>query len=310
MKIDRLFGIFIYLLNREKVSAKELSEKFDVSVRTIQRDIDSLCNSGVPVSSAQGAKGGFGIIDSYKLDKTVVDHNDLFMILTSLESISATYDNKHFSNAIEKIKNLTSKQQTEDLEERKKKLSMDFSSLNIGRNKRELFYLVERGIENQKLLRFKYNSNKMSLTERIVEPMTIVFKWYSWYLFAYCHLREDYRMFRLSRIRDAELLEERFWRRKMTFEENYENRTNRGLEKLTEVKLKFCKEMKYLVEDYFTWAELEQLEDGCTIANIKMPNDHWLHGMILSYGEGVEVLEPADLRVKIKEIAKKIQKKY
>jgi predicted DNA-binding transcriptional regulator YafY len=310
MKIDRLFGIFIYLLNREKVSAKELSEKFEVSVRTIQRDIDSLCSSGVPISSALGAKGGFGIIDSYRLDRTVVDQNDLFMILTSLESISSTYDNKHFSNAIEKIKTLTTKQQVEDIDERRKKLSMDFSSLNIGRNKQELFYMLEDGIENHKLLKFNYSSNRMTLTERIVEPMTIVFKWYSWYLFAYCRLREDYRMFRLSRIRDAELLEDRFWRKNMTFEENYANRDRRSLESFTNVKLKFNKNMKYMVEDYFNWAKLNEDEDGNIIADIKMPGENWLYGMILSYGEGVEVLEPEHLRTKIKEIAKKIHEKY
>ena len=311
MKIDRLLSIIIYLLNRELVSARELAEHFEVSVRTIQRDMDTLACAGIPILSAQGPHGGFGIIESYKLDRQLVDTDDLFFILTALESISATLKNKQLSFTLEKIKTLVRDYQAKEIDRRKDELFIDFSALSIGKNRKELFYLLEEAIEKNRLVEFTYTNSRYQVSTRIVEPMTIVFKWFSWYLYGFCRLRNDYRLFRLSRMRDVALQQERFTRRSKSFAD-FSQRTAPEYS-LVELTLKFHPSLKVMVEDYFSGAKIESKEDGFVYVQISYPEDEWLYGLILSYGDKVEVVAPQYMRHiilrKSREIAKKYQNK-
>jgi hypothetical protein len=129
MKIDHLLSIVMYLLNRELVNARELADHFEVSVRTIQRDMDTLTYAGFPVVSIQGPHGGFGIMKSYQLDRQLVDTDDLFFILTSLESVSSTLKSKNMSSTIEKMKTLVRDYQKKEIEKRKDLLYIDLSAL-------------------------------------------------------------------------------------------------------------------------------------------------------------------------------------
>ena len=139
MKIDRLLSTIIYLLNRELASAHELAEHFEVSIRTIQRDMDTLCSAGIPILSVQGAYGGYSIIEGYKLDRQLVDTDDLFFMITALESITASFKNRQMSLTLEKIKTLVRDYQQKEIEKRKDKFYFDFSELNIGKNSRSFF---------------------------------------------------------------------------------------------------------------------------------------------------------------------------
>ena len=108
MKIDRLLGIIIYLLNSKTASAREMAEKFEVSVRTIQRDMDTLGMAGIPIYSEHGAAGGYRIIESYTLDRQIINSNDIHFITTALKGLCSAYDNRDLSKTLEKIKAITS----------------------------------------------------------------------------------------------------------------------------------------------------------------------------------------------------------
>jgi len=296
MKIDRLLSIIIYLLNRDLVSARELAEYCEVSVRTIQRDMDALGLAGIPILSIQGAQGGFGIIEGYKLDRQLMNTSDLFFILTALESISSTLKNKQITATLEKVKNLVHDYQATEIDRNKEKLFIDFSAFSIGKNSSELFNLLDESIENNRLIKFTYTDSHFRVSERQVEPMTIVFKWFSWYLFGFCRRRNDYRLFRLSRMENVQQLPERFERRSLDFNEFANHSDPQYSQKFIQLKLKFHPSLKIYVEDYFRSGKIEIDPAGYFIVQIGWPEDEWLYSTILSYGDKVEVLEPAYLR--------------
>lgn len=104
MKIDRLIGILSVLLQEEKVTAPELAEKFEVSRRTINRDIEDLCKAGIPISTAQGIGGGISIMDGYRMDRTILTSKDMQMILAGLRSLDSVSGSRYYGQLMEKIK--------------------------------------------------------------------------------------------------------------------------------------------------------------------------------------------------------------
>lgn len=310
VKIDRLLSIVVYLLNRELASAGELAKRFEVSARTIQRDMEAINLAGIPVMSVQGPSGGYGIMKSFKLDRRLVTPDDLFYIITALEGIAGQLDDGQIDDTLEKMKGLLPPSPGEPFRRRQEKLFIDFSMLGGGPAQREAFRVVQAAVEEGRLLEFEYTSNRLERMTRVVEPMTVVFKWRSWYLFAYCRLRGDYRLFRTSRIRNPVMLGERFRRRELGFEEFSRDYDPEKTGKLVEILLRFSPEMAPLVEEFHNEEDLERREDGSLVVRMAMPEDGWMYGYILSYGHFVEVLEPERLRVLIKESADKIARIY
>jgi predicted DNA-binding transcriptional regulator YafY len=308
MKIERLLSIFIYLLNRDLVSARELAERFQVSLRTIQRDIDALSFAGIPIRSVQGPQGGYGIIESFTLDRQLIDTRDLFFILTALESFRATFKKEELGDTLEKVKTLVHDFQSREIARQREKLCIDFGAFSIGKNGSELFSLLEKGIDDGRLVEFTYTDNHFVRSQRRVEPMTIAFKWFSWYFFGYCRLREDFRLFRLSRMQDVRLLPERFTRREKSFRDFGEE--SLPPDSLIEIVLKFEPQSKIMVEDYFSRATISEDPDGFLIVRDRFPKDEWLFSMLLSHGSLVEVLDPPEIRQELREKTLAIAKKY
>jgi len=332
VKTDRLLSIIIYLLNRDLVSARELAEKFEVSVRTIQRDMEAIELAGIPIMTIQGPSGGYAIMDSFKLDRQLVSTDDLFFIITALHGIETSLPAGSISGTIEKMKGLLPRETGRDetvpedaavssaargrgtsgrYSSRLEKLSIDFSAFGGSERQREVFKQLERAIESEVLVSFSYQNNRMERTDRVVEPMTLAFKWRSWYLFGYCTLREDYRLFRLGRIRNVEMLGKTFRHRDMRFDEFFEE-TN-PWEDSTEwidITLKFDSYIRPVVEEFYEQEKTEEGPDGSLIAHVRMPEDGWVYGLILSYGKFVEVLAPERLRGIISSAAREIYSLY
>jgi len=337
VKTDRLLSIIIYLLNRDLVSARELAQKFEVSVRTIQRDMESIELAGIPIMTIQGPSGGYAIMDSFKLDRQLVSTDDLFFIITALHGIESSLPAGSISGTIEKMNSLLP-HETErtdgtdaagdpvNLKElkarkggrnqdcyssRREKLSIDFSAFGGSERQREVFRQLERAIESEVLVRFSYLNNRMERTERVVEPMTLAFKWRSWYLFGYCTLRSDFRLFRLGRIREVELLTRKFRRREKRFDQFFEeNNPWEASGEWIDISLKFDPYIRPMVEEFYEREKTEEGPDGSLIAHMRMPEDGWVYGLILSYGKFVEVLEPAKLRETIRGAARDIYSLY
>ena len=310
MRIDRLLSIIVYLLNRQLVSARELAERHGVTVRTIQRDMEAIGLAGIPIMSVQGPHGGYGIVDSYKMDRQLMSVDDLFYIVTALSGIVSSTSNKKIAATAEKIKSLIPERDEALFDEKHQKLFVDFSMLSDPANKPDLFEIIERAIDQNSLLHIGYTNNKLETTERLVEPMTIVFKWRSWYLFAYCRLRGDYRLFRFSRIRSPMLIDRRFERRPMSVEDYLTRSDTWSTSKRVDLVLAFDGKMKALVKEFFFGNEITCDDSGRLVVHASMPEDGWVYGMILSYGSFVEVISPERIRRLIADTAASIQKKY
>jgi predicted DNA-binding transcriptional regulator YafY len=297
-------------MNRDVVAAREMAEHFEVSTRTIQRDMETLALAGIPLLSLRGAQGGYGIMDGYKLDRQLVNTHDLFFILTSLESISSTLSNKEMGMTLEKMKTLVRDYQQKEIASRKEQFHIDFSAFSIGKNSKELFALLQRGIEMCFLIEFSYIDSNFKSTSRVIEPMAILFKWFSWYLYGFCCLRKDYRIFRLSRMQDVQITDTHFTRKNKGLARFLEEIEATSSHYSEDIVLKFHSSAETHIEDYLQGSKMNNDSDGNIILHLQMPENEWLYSMILSYGDMVEVLAPAHLREIIREKSLNILKKY
>ncbi len=310
MKTDRLLSIVIYLLNRERASAREMAERFHVSARTIQRDLEAIELAGIPIYAVQGSGGGYGIVDSFKMDRQLMSAEDFYYIITALESIGSSLPDEGIDLTLEKVRTLLPDRGLDVLAGKSRKLFIDFSMLGGDPRHRETFQTVRTAVDRERLLSFSYTNNKLENISRVVEPMTIVFRWRSWYLYGYCRLREGYRLFRISRIKNAALLPERFVPRDRSFEQFVTETESPNAETAIDLVLRFLPPMTSLVEEFYPADSWERQDDGSAIVHTRMPEDGWLYGYILSFGAFVEVVSPSRLRAVIADGARNIVKMY
>ncbi len=308
MRIDRMLAITVMLLNRDRITARELAEKFEISVRTVYRDIEAINMAGIPIISYPGNDGGFGIIENYKIDRQLLTLNDMLTILTALKGINTGLENSEVESAIEKISNLVPKEKAVEMELFFNQMVIDIAPYGHSEKYKEILKQIQRSIADNKLVRIIYLNAKGEKLERIIEPMTLHIKGYTWYLFAFCRERNDYRVFRLSRIKNVEILDQNFVRKNTSYKE-YISRNDEAQE-ITHLVLKFSPEARVKVEDYFEEEHIEIQENGDIIVRVSYPEDEWVYSFILSYGEHVEVLEPPHIKKIICEKAKKILGQY
>lgn len=193
MKIDRLIGILSVLLQKEKVTAPELTEKFEVSRRTINRDIENLCKAGIPISTSQGTGGGIRIMEGYRMDRTALTSKDMQMILAGVRSLDSVSGSHYYSQLMEKIK-ADSSEYVSGNESILIDLSSWYKEALSGK-----IEVIQTAIEERKIISFHYYAPGGD-SVREIEPYFLIFKWSSWYVWGWCRLREDFRMFKLNRM--------------------------------------------------------------------------------------------------------------
>lgn len=308
MRIDRMLAITVLLLHKQRVSARELANKFEVSIRTVYRDFEAISAAGIPVVSYPGINGGFGIIDNYKIDRRILTLQDMVSILSALKGINAAFDDDKVGNAIDKISSLIPHDKTQQIEQQLEQIIIDLMPWGFKDKHKESLKLIQRSISNQKLIKFIYENTRFEILARTVEPMTLIFKGFTWYLFAYCHARNDYRLFRISRMKNITLLTENFQRRQISYHD-YSNGSNDRNNWVT-ITLKFSADVRMRVEEYFENEIINTMDNGNLIVRVSLPQDDWIYSSILSFGEYVEVLEPEKLRLIIADKAKKIWSLY
>lgn len=296
MQINRLFEIIYILLERKTITAKELAEKFEVSTRTIYRDIDILSSAGIPVYANKGKGGGIGLLDDFVLDKSILtdeEQNQILFALQSMEKIS----NKEEIDILEKMSSIFKKSKNNWIE-------VDFSDWGINEDKDNTFKIIKEGILNQKVLEFIYYSSYGEETKRKIEPLQLYFKDKAWYLKAYCRLKQDYRLFKISRMKNIKLLDEKFERELPEIKEKKLNF------KTINLKLEISKQMSYRVYDEFKKENININENGDFIVNVEFPENDWVYGYILSFGEYIKVLSPEYAKNIIKEKLEKSINNY
>ena len=292
---SRLFKIVYYLLQKGHATAPELAEKFEVSIRTIYRDVDKLSGAGIPVFAEAGRNGGIYLMNSFVLDKAVLSVAEKQEILTALQSLNATksLDSNNTMDKLSAIFNV----RTENW------IEVDFSRWNNNQKDNEKFELLKSAVINKKAVRITYVGSNESYTVRKIYPIKLLYKSKSWYVKAYCAEKEDYRIFKLTRILDFNMLDENF--SNFVFAEKKESRT----QEYTEIKLLFSNEMSYRVFDEFDQMDILHLEKGDLLVSTQIPVDSWLVGFLLSFGSQVEIIEPEYLKNILVEQALQIYEK-
>lgn len=283
MKDNRLFRILYYILEKEKVTANELADKFEVSVRTIYRDIDSISSVGVPIFTTQGKGGGIKIDNEFILNKSLFDANEKEQIIAALQGLEKTNE-AYKSELITKLSALFKIKNSNWIE-------IDFTSWGSNNTYQDLFNALKTTIINKNIISFSYNSSKAEKINRKVKPIRLLFKEQDWYLYAFCLLRNDFRYFKLSRMKDLEVLA-------INYEDNFENavlKKELKYENIVNTKLKFDKNVAFRVYDEFNEAVIEDKNDNLCV-EIKIPNNYKLYNYIFSFGANVEILEPEEIR--------------
>lgn len=309
LKIDRLLSILVVLLRKKRVQSKELAEMFGVSVRTILRDVEAINLAGIPIVTYQGANGGIGVAEGYRLDRSILTSDEMAAIITAIKGVAGTVPDSRHDILVEKFKNTLSSTQMDRLDAKVNQLVIDLSPWGGGELLKGKVAAIRKAIEECREISFAYTDSNGSSTQRTVEPYSLLLKGQKWYLYAWCLMREDFRLFKLSRIKGMEVLEKAFNPREVSLEQYpWENEWS-SPDNLIEIDLVFDPEMVSIVEEWFG-GETVELDDGRIMVKMMLPENNWLYGFLLSFGTGVEVISPPHLRSIVAGIAEEIYKKY
>lgn len=296
MQINRLFEIVYILLERKNVTAKELAERFEVSTRTIYRDIEILSNSKIPVYANKGKGGGIKLLDNFVLDKSILSDEEQNQILFGLQAQQKLNINSK-KTALEKLSTIFNKAS-------KNWIEVDFSDWGINGEKDNKFDLIKKAILNKQVIEFIYYNSYGQEAKRQVEPLQIWFKDKAWYIKGYCRLKKDYRIFKITRIKDIEILDENFERELPNVtEQKYDLKT-------VTLELEISKEISYRVYDEFQRDNIIKKANGDFIVKVEFPENDWVYGYILSFGEYIKVKSPEYFKKAIKEKLEKTIKNY
>ncbi|MBE6022621.1 MAG: YafY family transcriptional regulator [Cellulosilyticum sp.] len=292
MQINRLFEMVYILLNKRQVTAKEFAERFEVSTRTIYRDVECLCEAGVPIYTNKGKGGGIHLMENFVLNKSYLSEGEKQEILTALQGIKvAPYLSEN--ETLGKLSALFGSEEEEWI-------AVDFGSWD--HTEKEKFDAIKSAILQKKRIRFDYYNTKMERLSRTVEPLQLCFKEKTWYLKAYCTLRQQMRFFKLRRIKHLICLEETF-KYSQIHKESQQGYERHRLD-TQKVVLWIENTQAYRVFDEFEEEQVVVQEDGNFIVEIEYPIDEWLYGYLLSFGPYARVLEP---EVLVEEMAYRIK---
>ncbi len=298
MKVDRLVSIIMILLDKERIGAQELAAMFEVSLRTIYRDIDTINMAGIPVRGAPGVGGGFEIMQEYKIDRKVFSASDLSAILMGLSNLSSMVRGEELVNALAKIKSFIPADRAKDIELKANQIYIDLSPWMGNRNIQPYLEIIKTALQESKLLSFEYTDRYENKTARTAEPYQLVLKSRHWYLQGYCHKREDYRLFKLTRISNLQIQEKTFTPR------DYQKPTLDFAEILetmqTSIKIRIHKSVMDKVLDYCTYESFSPDDDEHYIVRFPFIENEYYYNILFSFGNKCECLAPLHIRTKMK----------
>lgn len=295
MQESRLFKIVYHLLEKGQTTAPELAEKFEVSVRTIYRDVDALSEAGIPIYTETGRNGGIYLLDDFVLNKALLSEKEKQEILSSLQSLSAvgvSYD----ANMVTKLSALFHTNSEDWFE-------ADFSRWGGKSADNDKFKSIKTAVIYHRAMQIVYEGSCHGGSKRTILPLKLMYKAKEWYVKAYCRQKQDFRIFKLTRIIEWKILDEEF--EPISFPE-YDVETGQAGNTIV---LKFSKAVAYRVYDEFDKSQMKRLESGELLVSAQMPEDDWLIGYLLSFGTQVDIIEPYYLRETLAQKAKEIYEK-
>lgn len=299
MRLDRLIGILSLLLQRERVTAAEIAERFEVSRRTVLRDVDELCRAGIPLVTVQGAGGGISIMEGFRIDRTVLTSSEMQAILAGLRSLDSVSGTRRYAQLMEKLSAGSG-----TLMPGCAHMLIDLSSW-YKTSLPPRIELISAAIEQRRTLRFTYFAPSGE-SVREAEPYYLVFHWSSWYVWAWCRLREDYRLFKLGRMSELEL------------GEPFEPREAPVPQFEPECIFPARHRVTVLFEPRYKWRLVEEYgadsfsvcPDGRLRFTGGFPDDESVLSWLLTFGGGAELTEPQELREKLSRLGREIAERY
>lgn len=295
MSDSRLFKILYYLLDKGHATAPELATEFEVSPRTIYRDVEALSSAGIPIYAETGRNGGIYLLQDFILDRAILSEKEKQEVLTAIQSILATgyIDGKEILTKLSALFNVNTRNW----------LEVDFSRWGKCAFDNSKFEILKTAVIQCKEIKIVYENTKNERSTRIIQPLKLSYKSKEWYLKAFCMKQQDFRIFKLNRILELELSENTFIPRP------YPDQNN-DLQKIcSRIVLLFSKEIAYRVYDEFDETEIECQRNGDLMVCSEMPVDSWLIGYLLSFGVQVEIIEPKYLKGVLADQAQEIYKK-
>jgi predicted DNA-binding transcriptional regulator YafY len=288
MKIDRLLAIVMVLMNRESINARELAERFEVSRRTIQRDMETLECAGIPIISYQGKDGGYGIMPQYRIGASYLSKEQWSLLFASLDGVSGVYNEKTMLELKEKLSSIHRGHLLTESEP----MILDFKAYGYDESISKSIETIKRAIERKNVLRIEYHNLKGEAIERCIEPMKLILKVNQWYVAAYCRVRKAQRIFKLSRIRDIQETVYYFDPKPIVIEKLF------GQNDVKEVNLHLMFDaIDYgRITSFFPIKCIEFLEGGKIEVKVKYPEDEWIYSMLMGFGDKVDIIKPKRIK--------------
>ena len=290
MKLERILEIIIYLLNHEKVSAKYLAEYFDVSVRTIQRDMVSIAEAGIPVYTLGGRYGGYAVLENYKIKNINIKNSEQQSIISALERLATSYTNDKLNSLIEKYNAFVEK-------EGGQKVFWDFSVTKENKKVQYSNMLLEKAIGTKAYIVFDYRNSEGKSSHVCAEPLAIHYKWYAWYLFAYLKETKEYRTFKVARMQNLVLSKEKSFIKHGDIQQRMKEAELEYYKTCINIEIIFSEKEIPLIEEYFPDSVIEKLPSKKCKTHIHVPAKERLwKALLLSFGDAVTVVSPKDYK--------------
>lgn len=291
MQESRLFKILYYLLDKGHATAPELAEKFEVSVRTIYRDVDAISSAGIPIYVTTGRNGGIQFLDNYVLNKSFFSDSEKLEILSGLQSLSAV-QYPEVDAVLNKLSAIFQIGLTDWID-------VDFSRWgSVAENENRLFRQLKQSILENREITFDYHTSSGNSGKRNVYPYKLVYKDRAWYLYAFCVSRNENRLFRLSRIKNLILTEAHF-ERKADIQYHSVFPKPEKIGDLIDLELEFTLDVGYRLFDTLDDATITKHEDGYTV-KLTLPKNNWLYDFLMSFGNKVTIIRPKSIRQTLK----------
>ena len=293
MKIERLLSIIVILLERKKIPAPKLAEIFEVTTRTIYRDIDTLNAAGIPVVTYPGVNGGVGILEEFKIEKNLFTSEDLTSLLTGLSSINSTFSSLEITNALIKLKGIIPGKKLKEIEKKTNRIIIDLTPWKNTNNVSSNLKIIKSAIDKNKILAFKYEDRQRKKSMRKIEPYRIILKGNDWYTEGFCTLRKDFRYFKLSRISELKITNKSFIPREIP---DADPKSGPVQENLIRLKVSIDKSLRGEFIELYGEQCLISEKSGTYTADIPFADNEYSYRLLMGFADKCEILEPENIR--------------